>query len=55
MTRLWAGRPRNRVRFVAEVTCLFLLQTIQTSSGAHSASYSMDTRDSFPGATAARE
>jgi hypothetical protein len=41
------------VRFLAERRDLSLLHSVQTGSGAHLASYPMDTWDSFPGGRAA--
>jgi hypothetical protein len=39
----------SEVRFPAGARNFFLLHRVQTGSGAHPASYSVGTRDSFPG------
>jgi len=51
MARLQAGHPR--VQIPAGTRNSFLLQNIQTGSGSHTTSYSMDTKDSCPGDKAA--
>jgi glutamine synthetase len=43
----------SRVRFPAGAGNFSLHHRVQNSSGAHQASYPMDTRDSFPGGKAA--
>jgi hypothetical protein len=45
--------PKIVVRFTADESYYFPLQTIQTDSGAHSASYSIGTGSPFPVSTAA--
>jgi hypothetical protein len=39
----------SRVRFPSGAGNFFLLHRVQNGSGAHPASYPVDTRDSFPG------
>jgi hypothetical protein len=46
--RLWARKPWNRDRFSAGVIEFYLVHNIQTGSGAHPASYMVDTRRRFP-------
>jgi hypothetical protein len=50
VTSLQAGRPRNPVRFSADIVDFFFSKT---SSESHTASYTMGTGNSLPGTTAA--
>jgi len=52
MARLQAGHPRVQIPAGTKNSCL--LQNIQTGSGFHTATYSVDTKDSCPGDKAAR-
>jgi hypothetical protein len=47
------GDRGSRVRFPAAAGNFSLLHRVQNGSGAHSASYPMGTRGSFPGGKAA--
>jgi hypothetical protein len=38
-----------RVQFLAEARYIYIFHSIQTGFAAHPASYTMGTRDSFPG------
>jgi hypothetical protein len=52
----WMELARDNVQWKAFVLAVLNLQVhcIQTGSGAHPASYLMDTKSSFPGGRAAR-
>jgi hypothetical protein len=53
VTRLRAGRQRNRASIPGRGSGLSLLQSFQIDTGAHPASYWMGTGGSFPGSNAA--
>jgi hypothetical protein len=53
VTRLWAGRPRNRSSILPWTWGHYLIQTIRNGSGAHPDFYSTATGGSLPSGRAA--
>jgi hypothetical protein len=48
VTKVWAGRPRSRGSIPGNGKSFSLLHNVETGSGTHQASYTMDTGGCFP-------